>query len=130
MFKTVVYGLLLLTTALRLVDMVYLLSREVINLPAPVIVVQSAMILYGIVLLAQRFISSVRLRPVTVFFAVQAVMFLFNITYTALTSPLRFTALEMIAVGTFLDVLVNAVIVYFCVKRMRARSFVTVGHVQ
>ena len=126
MLKSVLYYLLLATTALRLADVVYLLSNTSSHLPGVVFAVTSAMVLYGIVLLVKRFISSVRLSQLMAFFLIQIFAFAFNIAYVAFAVPLEITLLETVVVGTFLDILIDIVVVYLCFKHRRSR-FVTVG---
>lgn len=129
MLKTCLYFLMLLTTAIRFADVIYLLSRESTNLPMVIYILTSALILYGVVLVVKRFIGSVRIRQLMVFFIFHAVIFAFNITYVAVSVPLSIDMFEMAAVGTFLDILIDICAVYFCLKQRRKR-LVTVGNIQ
>lgn len=114
------YYLLLLTTGVRFADMIFLLSKDSTNLPVPVIVVTSAMILYGIALGVTKFISSVRMKQLTVFYGIQSAMIAFNMIYIAVACPLRISGAETLVVGTFLDLLVNVSLIYVSYKRMRS----------
>ncbi len=126
MLKSVLYYLLLVTTSIRLVDVVYLLATTDSCLPGIVFAVTSAMIIYGVILLVKRFIGSVRLSQLMMFYLIQIVAIAFNLIYVAFNLPVKVTLPEMLVVGTFLDILINCVIVYLCVKQRRSR-FVTVG---
>lgn len=129
MLKSVLYYLMLIVTAVRLADIVYLLAGQSTGLPACVLIVSSVMILYGIILTVKKFIGSVRLGQLMAFFLVQILATGFNLTYVALAVPVQISIPETLMVGTFLDILVNGVIVYLCIKQRRTR-FVTVGGLQ
>lgn len=122
LLKSVMYYLLFCTTALRFADMIYILSKESTNLPIPVIVVTCAMILYGIALVVSKFVAPIRMKQVTLFYLVQSAMIVFNLIFVAVACPLSISAAETFLVGTFLDLLVNAGILFVSVKRMRAFS--------
>ncbi|MGI6402995.1 MAG: hypothetical protein ACOX0K_02000 [Oscillospiraceae bacterium] len=126
MLKSVLYYLLLITTSLRLVDVIYLLTATNSCLPGIVFAVTSAMILYGIVLVVKRFVGSVRLSQLMAFYLVQIFAILFNLIFVAVTLPVKVTLAETLVVGTFLDILINCVVVYLCMKQRRSR-FITVG---
>ena len=126
MLKSVLYYLLLVTTSIRLVDVVYLLATTDSCLPGIVFAVTSAMIIYGVILLVKRFIGSVRLSQLMMFYLIQIVAIAFNLIYVAFNLPVKVTLPEMLVVGTFLDILINCFIVYLCFKQRRSR-FVTVG---
>lgn len=120
MLKTVLYSLLVFTTLTRFGDMIFILAKASTNLPIPVIVVTSAMIIYGIVLVFSKFITMVRMKQLLTFYMIQSLMILFNIIYVAMFSPLQISMAETWIVGTFLDLLVNSVLIYASVKRMRS----------
>jgi hypothetical protein len=126
LLKIVLYGLLVLTTALRLANIVYLLVKETTNVPLPVLVVTTVMIAYGIFLIAKKFIGKVTLRQLSHFYIVQTVMIAFNLFYVAMFCPLRIDVSEILVVGTFIDILVNGTIIYLCTKQLRSRYFAVV----
>lgn len=120
MLKSVLYFLLLLTTSVRFVDLIYLLAKDNTNLPIPVVIVSCIMVLYGIVLGVQKFIGSVRLRQLMNFFILQSGLIAFNMIYVSVATPLKMDAAEMLAVGTFLDLVVNGAVVYLSMRQMRS----------
>jgi len=126
MLKNVLYGLVALTTALRLTNIVFLLVKEDTNVPLPVFAVTTAMIVYGIFLIAKKFINKVTLRQLMHFYIVQTLMIAFNLFYIAVFSPLRIHASEILVVGTFIDILMNGTIIYFCTRRLRSMYFAVV----
>ena len=120
MLKPVLSTILLLTTTMRLGDIVYVLATNSSNLPLPVFAVAIAMIIYGGYLLAKKRITgNVRLKQFMLFFTVQTVMIAFNLTYMALNSPLQVGFADTLLVGTFLDILINCGVLYFGMKHMR-----------
>jgi len=125
LLKTVLYYLLLLTTTVRFIDIIYLMTRQTTNLPIVVLIVSTAMVLYGIVLLVKKVVGNVRLKQLTMFYMVQSVMIVFNLSYMAIVSPLKATGLETLIVGTFLDLLINCGIIYMATKQMRDGVIVT-----
>lgn len=127
MLKSVLYYLLLLTTAARFIDMVYILSRSSTNLPVPVIVVTAAMILYGVVLLAKKFIGNILLKSLMWFYMVQILMIVFNLVYVSIVCPFQISTAETIIVGTFLDIIISGFAVYMCSKQMRSHYFTVAG---
>lgn len=123
MLKSVLYCLLFASTTARLADIVYLLVNKKTNLPVAVIAVTIVMILYGIVLLVKKVVGNVTLKQLMAFYVVQTVMIAFNLAYVAIASPLRVSMAETFIVGTFLDILINCCIVYFCMKQIRSHYF-------
>lgn len=123
MLKTVLYGLLFATTTFRLADIIYLMARGNTNLPGTVFVVTGAVVVYGAVILVKRLNGNVTVKQFMMFFAVQAMAVIFNLSYVAITCPLRISGLETIAVGTFLDILVDICAVYFCMRQIRSHYF-------
>ncbi|MDL2247686.1 hypothetical protein LJC05_03035 [Bacteroides sp. OttesenSCG-928-J23] len=113
------YALLLLTTTLRFADMIYLLVTDSTDLPFPILLISAAVVLYGIYLLVQKFTSNIRLKQLMAFFLVQTGVFAFNIIYTAINVPLQIGAADTLLIGTFLDIIINCSVVYFCLKQMR-----------
>ena len=120
MFKNVLYTLLLLTTGARFLNMAYLLATGSTDLPVPVLLVSAAMIAYGIILLVKKYTGMIRLKQFMAFYVVQTVMITFNLTYMALFYPLKVSLPDALMLGTFLDILVNCGVVYFCVKEIRS----------
>lgn len=123
MLKSVLYGLLLATTTLRLADVVYLIAKGNSNLPAAVFIVTGAIVAYGIALLTKRLGGNVTVKQFMLFFSLQAVAIIFNLSYVAVACPFRISAIETVAVGTFLDILIGLGAVYFCVKQIRSHYF-------
>jgi len=117
----VLYYLLLFTTTLRFVDIIYLLAGKTTDLPLPVILVTTAMVLYGIVLIVRKFVGTILLKHLQTFYLVQTAMIVFNIAYIALMSPLDISAVEFLVVGSFLDLIVNACILFACNRQMHRR---------
>ena len=124
MLKQVLYYLLLATTTVRFVDMIYLLAKDSTNLPVPVLVVTTLMVLYGIALIVRKFVGNVLLKQLMIFYMVQTVMIVFNLSYIAVACPLRISAAETFVVGTFLDIIVNFAVIYLCSRQMRSHYFV------
>lgn len=129
MLRTFLYIVMLVTTILRFADVIYLLSRPVTNLPTTVFIITSLVIIIGVVLIVKRFIGTVRLGQFMAFFIIQAVAFLFNIVFVSVTVPLKIDVFEMIAVGSFLDILIDIFAIYLCGKQRRKR-LVTMGGIQ
>ncbi len=123
MLKSVLYCLILAMTSARLVDIIYLLATHNTNLPVPVIVVAFAMIVYGICIVVRKFFANVTLKQMMAFFMIEIVAIVFNLSYVAVASPLRISVPETLLVGTFLDIIVNCGVVYFCAKQIRSRYF-------
>lgn len=123
LLKSVLYGVLFATTTLRLADIIYLLARGNSNLPGMVFIVTGAVVVYGAALLVKRLSGNVTIKQFMLFFAIHAAAVVFNLSYIAATWPLRINSLETVAVGTFLDILIDICAVYFCTKQIRSRYF-------
>ena len=119
MLKQVLYYLLLLTTGMRFVGMIYLLAKEELNLPITVIALTSVMILYGVFLVLKKFVTGIGIKPLMCFYMIQTGVVIFNIAFVALTSPLQIQLAETLIVGTFLDVLVNFILIVLAVRHLR-----------
>jgi len=104
----------------RFVSIVYLLTFGASNLPRLVIWVMSAIVLYGAVLIIKKFASGIFIKEMLWLFAAQAVAAGFNLWYMRLIGyALRLSFPEIITVGTFLDILVAACVLYYGIKQMR-----------
>ena len=123
MLKRVLYILLILTTAVRLASVVAILVRGETGLPASVLVATSLTVIYGVLLLVRRFIFAIRLKHFIQFFAVQSVVFAFNLAVVSRTVLLSVDTVEALVVGSLLDILINCVAVYYCVKSLRRVKF-------
>lgn len=123
MLKSVLYCLLFITTAARFTDIIYLLVKDNTNLPIPVIIITTTMIIYGIVLLAKKFVGNVTLKQLMMFYMVQTAMIVFNLSYISVACPLHINIAETVVVGTFLDIVINCGIIYFCTKQIRSHYF-------
>jgi len=111
---------MILFTAVRFLNIIYLLAFGATNLPWIVICVMSAIVLYGALLIVKKLIFGILLKDIMAFFIVQAVAVAFNLGYMLIIGfPLQLSLLEIIAVGTFLDILVSACVLYYGIKRMR-----------
>jgi len=104
----------------RLCSIVFLLAFSGTNLPRFVIWVTSAVVVYGAVLIIKKFISGIFIKELLWFFAAQAVAAGFNLWYMRLIGyALQLSLPEIITVGTFLDILVAACVLYYGIKQMR-----------
>ena len=130
MIKTILYIPLLLTTAIRFISVVILLTRESTSLPTIVILATSLTIVYGVLLLVRRFIFTIHIKNFIQFFAAQSLVFGFNLLFVSNTVALQVNLVERLVVGSLLDILINCVAIYYCIKNMRRKKFVTVGNVR
>ena len=128
MLKTVLYVILLITSVLRLISVVFVLMMgEATHLPTRVIVLTSITVVYGLLLLVRRFILSVHPRHFIHFFIFQTAVFAYNLIFVSRTVPLEIRPFEVLVTGTMLDILVAAVAIYYCVKNIRRKKIITVG---
>ena len=120
MLKSLLYSLLIITTAVRFVDMVYLISTGGTTLPVSVMIITSAMIIYGGLLIAKKITGSIRIGQLMAFYCVQAGIIIFNLLTIAIFYPLQLSFAEVLIVGSFLDLIVDFCAVYMCLKYMRS----------
>ena len=130
MLKTVLYMLVLWTTAVRLVAIIAVLAVGTDSLPALVLVLTSLTVLYGVFLLIRRFVFTLHLKHFVQFFAAQSVVFWFNLSLVSRTVLLQISGLEAVVVGSLLDILINVVAIYYCVRSMRKSKRAAVGDAQ
>lgn len=123
MLKNILYYLLFITTGVRLVDIVYLLAKNDTSLPLPVFVAASVLVLYGIVMVIRKLTSMMRLKQMLTFYVIQTGIIVFNIAYVAIACPFKPSAVETLVVGTFLDLLINFIIIFACTRRIRGEYF-------
>ncbi len=128
MLKAVSHIIVAATTLLRLSMLVYLLLfRADTHLPVTVLVVTSAVVLYGLFITFRRLAGPMRITQMTVFFSVQSAAILFNLFFTSRNVPLALDVPEIITVGTFLDILINAYMIISIIRQRRNR-FLTVAN--
>ena len=120
--KKALYALVFLTSAIRLVSVVILFARGYTALPTAVLAATSLTILHGMFLLVRRVIFTLHLKHFAQFFAVQSLVFAFNIVLTSATVLLTLDLPERLVVGNLLDILVGVAVIYYCVKKMRKSS--------
>lgn len=123
MLKRVLYILLLVITAVRALNMAYLLIKGSTNVPVPVLAITACMIAYGAFLLVRKLFVNVTLRQMMAFFIVESFAIIFNLTYIAIACPLSISAAETLVVGTFFDIMINLIVVYFATKQLRSHYF-------
>jgi uncharacterized integral membrane protein len=112
---------LIFITAVRLADIVYLLTAGGTNLPLAVIIASCLLLAYAAVLISKRiFGGNVTLRQYIAYYVIHALVTLFNLFYTSAATPLPVSLLEAFAVGTFFDVLVDVCAVYFSRRQIRS----------
>ena len=117
--KKAFYALVFLTSAIRLVSLVILFARGYTALPTAVLAATSLSVLFGMFLLVRRVIFTLQLKHFAQFFAVQSLVFAFNIVLASRTVLLTLDLPERLVVGNLLDILVGVAVIYYCVKRMR-----------
>jgi hypothetical protein len=129
LLKTVLLLLITVTSLIRLVDMVYLLVAAGTNLPFAVIILACILLGYALILIAKRLIGgNVTLRQFMAYFIVHAIVTVFNLVFTSLSTPLRVTGPETLAIGTFFDVLVDILAVYLCQRQIRSHYLAVVEY--
>jgi uncharacterized integral membrane protein len=112
---------LILITALRLADIVYLLTAGGTNLPVAVIVMACLMLAYALILISKRiFGGNITLRQFIAYYVIHALVTVFNLFFTSAATPLPVSLLEAFAIGTFFDVLIDAGAVYFSRRQIRS----------
>ena len=126
MLKKVLFVLILVTTVLRFGNMVSMILSWPTNLPLPSLFITFFIIAYGVLLIFKRIFLNTTLRNYLWFFIVQSLAIAVNILYIKKTTPLKLSVREMISIGTFLDILIAAVAVYFCIKNIR-KSYKAIG---
>jgi hypothetical protein len=126
LLKTILYWILIFSTTARFVDLIYVLALQQTTLPLVVVLVAAASVLVGIVLLVKKFIGVLPLKQLMLFFIVEAAATVFNIAYLAANYPLEITLAEAVLCGTFLHLLVDALVVYTCLRHLR-QQFVPVA---
>ena len=119
------YTVLFLTTAVRLVDLIYILAQDATRLPVPVLVVTTAMILYGVVIVVRKLTGNILLRQLMLFYMTQLVMIVFNLTYVIVAYPLQVNFAETMIIGTFLDLILGVTFLFLCAKQFRS-SYISV----
>jgi len=119
--KKILYALVFLTSAVRLICVVFLFAREHSVLPPAVLMLTSLTVLHGMFLLVRRFIFTLHLKHFVQFFVVQSAVFAFNLVLTSHAVLLPIDLVERVVVGSLLDILVGVTIIYYCAKSMRKK---------
>ena len=125
--KNLLYALVFLTCAIRLVSVVILFARGFTALPSAVLTATSLTVLHGMFLLVRRAIFTLHLRHFAQFFAVQSTAFAFNIAVASSTVLLVLDSAERLVVGSLLDILVGVAAIYYCVKSIRKNKYAGAG---
>jgi hypothetical protein len=122
--KQVLFFVLVAFTGVRLVDVIYLMADGQTNLPGAVIGVTTAMVAYGVFLIAKKLIFNIRVKELMAFYMAWAAAIVFNLSFLRISRyPFALSLPEFIAVGTILDLIVIACVVYYGTKQMRRTSF-------
>ena len=113
---------MVLFAGIRFINIIYMLVFSTTHLPLIVILLMSAVVLYGAFLIAKKFIFGIRLKELIWFFIAQAAVAVFNLGYLGFIGyPLRLSFVEVITVGTLLDLLTAICVLYYSIKQMRRR---------
>ena len=122
MLKSVLFCVMALFTGIRFINIIYMLVFRATYLPLIAFALMSVIVLYGMFLIAKKFIFGIRLKEIVWFFMAQAAVAAFNLGYLMFIGyPLRLSLLEIITVGTFFDLLIAACVLYYSAKQMRHR---------
>jgi len=119
LLKSVSFILMVAFTSLRLVNVMYLIACDTINLPATVIVLIAAMVIYGIALIVKQLIAKTTVKELMSFYIFQAITIAFNLVFVSIVCPVALTIAEILAVGTFLDLVIIAFVLYYGMKQIR-----------
>jgi len=120
LLRAILLLLVAITTIVRFSGVVFVLTRDAVNLPALALILTTVMVIYGLILVTRKLMmGSVRLRQFMAFFLLQTAVIVFNLIYVASVHPLPITAPETLVVGTFFDLLINAGILFICIRHLR-----------
>ena len=121
--KKILYALVFLSCAVRLVGVVILFARGYSNLPPTVLTLTSLVVLHGMFLLVRKFVLALHLKHFVQFFVVQSAVFAFNLALTSSTVLTVIDLPERLVVGSLLDILVGVVAIYYCAKAIRKKKY-------
>ena len=126
--KSILFYIMALFVGVRFVSIIYLMAVSSTYLPRAVVVLMSLIVLYGIILILKKFVFGIRLKEIIWFFMAQAAVVAFNLGYMMFIGyPLQLSLLEVTVVGTFLDLLTAACVLYYGIKQMRRTNLRETG---
>lgn len=122
MMKAFFFAVMITTTAIRLASLIIVLSGGNTALPAITLVLSSASIIFGALLIVRRYVFSIRFRHFIQFFSIQTMIFGINLTVVSNTVILHLSFWEILLTGTLLDIIIGVGIIYYSGAALRGKK--------
>lgn len=106
-------------SAARFLAMSYTISTQADRLPAAVYVATGITVAIGLFLLCKRIVFRVKVRQMEFYYAVTAIVAIFNLVFVKYSSRLEATPVDLLVIGTLLDVVVSITLIVLAEKERK-----------
>lgn len=119
LLKKVMFFLMTAYSAVRFLAMSYMISTQADRLPAAVYIATGISVATGLFLLCKCIIFKIRTRQMEFYYGLTAAAALFNLVFVKYSSRLDVTFLDLLVIGTALDILFSAALIVLAEKERK-----------
>lgn len=119
MLKKVMFFLMTAYSAARFLAMSYMISTQAGRLPAAVYIATGITVATGLFLLCKCIIFKIRMRQMEFYYGLTAAAALFNLIFVKYSSRLDVTFIDLLVIGTALDILFSVTLIVLAEKERK-----------
>lgn len=119
MLKKLMFTLMAVYAAARFLGLSYTISTQADRLPVPVYVASGICAVLGIILLCKGIIAKTRTREMELYYLATGVAAVFNLIVVKCVSRIEATPVDLLIIGTVLDVVVSATLIILAEKERK-----------
>lgn len=119
MLKKVMFFLMAVYAAARFLGLSYTISTQADRLPAAVYIATGICVALGLFFLCKRIIARVRMRELELYYLLTGLAAVFNLIYVKCVSRFQATPVDLLVIGTVLDVVVSVTLIVLAEKERK-----------
>lgn len=116
MLKKLMFSVMAIFTIIKCASVTFILSTDVSHLPLPVYIASGLVVLYGLFLVCKMILGTIYKKDLNAYFAVASLLVIFNLVVMKVMSRTELTFVDLLAIGTVMDILVSVGMIIFSVK--------------
>ncbi len=119
MLKRVMLYLMMLETACKFLALTFVFSTNFERLPVSVYISTGIIVLFGIFLICKNIIKAASKKELAVYYVLMSVSVVFNLIFMKLFSRAELYIIDLVIIGTIMDIMVNTTLVTMTVRENR-----------
>ncbi|MEM1483974.1 hypothetical protein V6615_03730 [Oscillospiraceae bacterium PP1C4] len=119
MLKKIMLYLMMLGTACKFLALTFVFSTDIERLPTPIYISTGIVVLFGVFLICKNIIKSVNKKELGIYYVLLCGSVVFNLIFMKLFSRTELTTMDLIIIGTIMDIVVNVTLITLSVRENR-----------